>query len=203
MLKDKNASIRYLMKEMDPSEELLIERAMMDDEDLLIEVESMRRTLKRLDNALPQVDPPRHLTDTIIKKAARRNSARSAFTNLIGSERIRFVAAAASVVFAAIIGLVWYQSTVAGSMNISQSNSANPASVTSSSYVISPVSVNGVEPWIDKNDVIRFSDQFNSQYDQVAYDSILNYSTRKLKPIDDPLQLNNQTRNLQLTGTEQ
>jgi hypothetical protein len=34
------------MKEMDPSEELLMERAMMEDEDLLIEVESMRQTLK-------------------------------------------------------------------------------------------------------------------------------------------------------------
>ena len=34
MLNDENACIRYLMKEMDPSEEVLMERAMMEDDDL-------------------------------------------------------------------------------------------------------------------------------------------------------------------------
>jgi len=40
MQNEDNACIKYLMKEMDPSEELLMERAMMEDEDLLIEVET-------------------------------------------------------------------------------------------------------------------------------------------------------------------
>lgn len=202
MLNDKNASIRYLMKEMDPSEEVLIERAMMEDEDLLIEVECMRRTLKRLNDSLPSVDPPSHLTDKIIKMAAERQSAGNPVSNVISSERFRYVAAAASILFAAVIGMIWYQFDAGSSLAISHPQ-AHSASVTSSSYVISPVSINGVEPWIDRNDVLRFQDQFGSQHNQVAFDSILNNSTRKLKPIDESLHATPRSRALQLTGSDE
>ena len=40
--------IRYLMKEMDPSEEIEFEREMMKDEDLLIEVETLRKSFQKL-----------------------------------------------------------------------------------------------------------------------------------------------------------
>ena len=42
---DENNAIRYLMKEMDPSEEMEFEKQMREDENLLIEVESLRATL--------------------------------------------------------------------------------------------------------------------------------------------------------------
>jgi len=203
MLNDKNASIRYLMKELDPSDELLIERAMMDDEDLLIEVECMRRTLQRLNNNLPTVDPPAHLTKKIIRQASKRRPAANSVYKAFQSERIRYMAAAASLLLVMVVGLAWFQYDSINPTATAASNAnVNAASVTSSSYVISPVSINGVEPWVDRNDVLRFQDQFNNQNNQVAFDSILNYSTRKLKPIDDPLQVNNRSRVLQLTGSD-
>ena len=71
MRNEDNDCIRYLMKEMDPSEELLMERAMMEDEDLLIEVESMRQTLQKLDQ-LPKMDPPSDVAEAVMEKAAEQ-----------------------------------------------------------------------------------------------------------------------------------
>ena len=68
MQNDENAVIRYLMKEMDPSEEVLMERAMMEDDDLLIEVESMRQTLHRSRDRTPI--PPRPSSDACRPGAA-------------------------------------------------------------------------------------------------------------------------------------
>src|SRR5690625_114333 len=69
MMFDENACIRYLMKEMDPSEELLFKKKMEDDSDLLIEVESLRKVNERLFE-LPKMRPPAHLTRKILKEAS-------------------------------------------------------------------------------------------------------------------------------------
>jgi hypothetical protein len=63
---DENACIRYLMKEMDPSEELLFEKKMMEDENLLIEVESLRKVNQRL-SGIPEMEPPKGVTEHHIK----------------------------------------------------------------------------------------------------------------------------------------
>ena len=63
--------IRYLMKEMDPSEEIEFERCMMEDENLLIEVECLRRSLEKT-KQLPNFNPPESLTEEIPQKATPR-----------------------------------------------------------------------------------------------------------------------------------
>ncbi|MDX1670913.1 MAG: hypothetical protein R3211_01125 [Balneolaceae bacterium] len=198
MRNEDNACIRYLMKEMDPSEEVLMERAMMEDEDLLIEVESLRQTMRRLDD-LPMVQPPEPLTQSIVQKAAAHHAqqSRSPISSLAD---IRYVAAAAVLLLGFTLGSFWY------SGSFTTTNTAEPAlvkyapaRVTSSSFIVTPVNDYSVKPWVDQNDVIYLQDQFNSR-GQAMYDSMMNNTTRKLKPIHDPNLSGNQTRQIQLTG---
>ena len=56
------------MKEMDPSEEMEFEKKIREDENLLIEVESLRATNRKL-AGLPLQNPPKHLTQKIANEA--------------------------------------------------------------------------------------------------------------------------------------
>lgn len=208
MSNEDNACIRYLMKEMDPSEEVLMERAMMEDEDLLIEVECMRQTLRRLDDNLPLMDPPSHITEKIVKEAARQKKSVNPAARLIDLNHYKYVAAAAMILGGLLTGALWMQNdsaTAEADAAASSDNRTSAAVSSSPSYSISitPVFNNGeeVEPWIDRNDILRFQDQFGND-NQAAYDSILNSSTKKLKLINDPLERDSRSRSLQLTGSD-
>jgi len=202
MPNDENACIRYLMKELDPSEEMLMERAMMEDEDLLIEVECMRQTLKRLDD-MPEISPPRHLTESIVDQAVRYREENNR-TSL--SQRLpAFSYAAAAVVL--LTGLVlsgMYLSDNIFDSAQGPNNSETPAvqssSVQSSEFNMMPVSNNQTKPWVDRDNVIHFQDRFNSK-SRAAYDSIMEQSTQKLKLINEPFFYQTNSRVLQLTGS--
>lgn len=71
MQNEDHTSIKYLMKELDPAEAVQFEQRMMEDEELLEEVECMRRTLRRLEK-LPLQRPPSELTEYIVRKACSR-----------------------------------------------------------------------------------------------------------------------------------
>lgn len=193
MLNEDNACIRYLMKEMDPSEEVLMERAMMEDEDLLIEVECMRHVLKRLDDNLPLINPPSHITEQILQTAAQHP-----VSKISGMNRLHYFAAAV-VVIGFISGLVWFQNT--DKQKIPPAPLQSTVTVTSSSYVVTPVVENEAEPWVDRNNMLHFRPPYANQ-SQAAFDSLLNVSIRKLKPINGTLQSNTPHRVLQLTGSE-
>lgn len=204
MLNDENAPIRYLMKEMDPSEEVLMERAMMEDDDLLIEVESLRQTLKRLDE-LPDKDPPSHVSESIIKYAAEKAESRKS-ENILSFEPLRY-AAAAVVILSVSIGSFWMyeQNSEAGNDANATLNSgtsearANLSDMAIPSLNVSSLGENHTEPWVDKSDVIYFQDQYNSQ--TAEYDSILKNSLQKLTPLSNPSFYNTGNRSIQMTGT--
>jgi len=216
-----NDCIRYLMKEMDPSEELLMERAMMEDEDLLIEVESMRQTLKKLDN-LPEVEPPSDVTDAIMDKAAeqaeKNRKSQKTFTPVL-----RY-AVAATLALTVTAGGAWLymgseetqtsspQTNVAATSvsgdNDSTSDNAPtdvagmqltstnaPQNVTSSETTAQ----SEVQPWIDRNDILRFEDQFSSQNE--SYQTLIKNATEKLQLIEHPTQRSSRVNSLQLTGS--
>ena len=60
--------IRYLMREMDPSEEIEFEREMMSNENLLIEVESLRSTYNKV-KKLPLKQTPKELLAKVKEQA--------------------------------------------------------------------------------------------------------------------------------------
>lgn len=194
MLNDENACIRYLMKEMDPSEEVLMERAMMEDDDLLIEVESLRQTLRRLDK-LPEKTPPAHLTESIVDYASEKAENRSS-SHIISFLPLRY-AAAAVIVLGLSVGSLWvYQQT-----NSADSDKA----VTKSAETVLPLNVLPVseiktEPWVDRENVIYFHDQFNTGGNE--FDTILQNSMRKLTPLSNPFQYSSGSRSLQMTGSQ-
>lgn len=195
MLNDENACIRYLMKEMDPSEEVLMERAMMEDDDLLIEVESLRQTLKRLDE-LPEKNPPSHLTESIIQKASEEAEKRTS-TNIFSSQPVRY-AAAAVLILGVSVGSLWvYQQS--GSENTAGKDNLRTSEMTAPMNIL-PATDNHTEPWVDRQNVLYFHDQFNDG--STEFDSIMKKSTDKLKPLSNPFYYNSGSRSIQMTGSQ-
>lgn len=210
MQNEEHTCIKYLMKELDPSEAVLFERKMMEDDDLLIEVECMRKTLRRLDN-LPEVDPPAHLTDMIVHKAAARKSSPSHTIIPFNSQQsqTKYYAAAAILAVGVTFGVLSLESGL--NQEKKQPNSSMTAEVQSRNVQNRDVGRSSVKPWVDRNNVLYFtgtSSSINSNATNTsasAYmDSALEESMKKLKPIDEPLHFYNKTnaQEFQLTGTK-
>lgn len=216
MRNEDNDCIRYLMKEMDPSEELLMERAMMEDEDLLIEVESMRQTLQKLDK-LPQVEPPKEVTDSIMEKAskhaAERRKANRSFKPMYK------YAVAATLALTITAGGTWFFIGQSGKENagkmsqVSQTqadpsvpavNESDKLRMASSNNLQEVSAKSGdykVEPWVDRNEILRFGDQFDKGNNE--FDALLKNATKKLHLIDQPDITNHRVKSIQLTGSRQ
>jgi hypothetical protein len=193
MQQDENAVIRYLMKEMDPSEELLMERAMMEDDDLLIEVESMRKMLHRVDD-LPAKQPPADLTKSLVQQAADYKKQQSRWPS-VPSGFYKY--AAVLIIGAGLSSGLW--------MFFDSSPEApvidNPAAIIST---LQPEAAENVaadaEPWVDRDDVIYFQDMFNEG--STGYNAILEASMEKLTPVNNqPFRTNPNARGVQLTGS--
>lgn len=195
MLNDENACIRYLMKEMDPSEEVLMERAMMEDDDLLIEVESLRQTLKRLEG-LPEKNPPAHLTESILHYASEKAESHKS-SNIFSFHPVRY-AAAAVLIAGVSIGSLWvYQQS--NSADAGQADPQTSEVAKSAPLKVLPVKESKTEPWVDRENVIYFHDQFNAG--STEFDSILKNSMDKLTPLSNPFYYHTGSRSLQMTGS--
>lgn len=102
--------LRYVLNELDPSEERLVEQAMLEDENVLIEIESLRITLKKL-NGLPQFAPPPHLRQQLLQQAAaqaeinRKQSARRQTARFL---QFYAMPAAAVIIVALGLGFFYY-----------------------------------------------------------------------------------------------
>ncbi|MGM0546144.1 MAG: hypothetical protein ACQEST_05420 [Bacteroidota bacterium] len=228
---DNNDCIRYLMKEMDPSEELLMERAMMEDEDLLIEVESMRQTFNKLDQ-MPEVEPPKHVQESIMQKAAEQ-AKKNREKNATFKPALKY-AVAATLALTVSAGGAWLfldtdvnqpaQQQAEASVTASAPTNANSASVASSQGInqvstgnsgapltrfagsnlqeapsIPTFNSGDVDPWIDREDILHFEDQFSEQKEQ--FQEFVQQSKEKLQLIESSTITDQQIKPLQLTGS--
>lgn len=190
-----NASIRYLMKEMDPSEEMLYEKRMMEDENLLIEVESLRKVNQRL-SELPEVNPPAHLTRQILHDATD-------YYNKKMKKRSKavYLSAAATIIVFFFAGAIF----VYEQENNPPPEGSERAAVTSTTPptfdLNSESSSNNLTPWVDHNQEIHFNDRFDSER-AARFDSIMNISFERLQPIQDMERRNDRARGLHLTGSQ-
>jgi hypothetical protein len=197
------------MKEMDPSEEILMERAMMEDEDLLIEVESMRQTLQKLDK-LPKVSPPKEVRESIMQKASEhareRRKANKSF------KPVYKYAVAATLALTITAGGTWFFINRNGQQASKQPVTVQSRSMADTQAGKLELTANGVrqsgvetageykvEPWVDRNEVLRFEDQFIPGDNQ--FDAILRNTTKKLQLIDQPVMNNHRVKPIQLTGS--
>ncbi|MBO6792443.1 MAG: hypothetical protein JJ895_00940 [Balneolaceae bacterium] len=142
MLNSEEGCIRYLMREMDPAEEIEFEREMLNDENLLIEVESLRRTYQKL-GQLPLKTPPKSIVDEITKEAVKQQRSRvDGNKNLI----LTFSKAVASVAAAVLIITLgtYFYGNIDGGLDNAPINST-------------PQSASVAQPWVDRNEVIEFA----------------------------------------------
>lgn len=207
MRNEDNDCIRYLMKEMDPSEELLMERAMMEDEDLLIEVESMRQTLQKLDK-LPQKSPPSELTNNILEQAAHQ-----AEKNRTAQQAVNPVykyAVAATLALTVTAGGTWFfmgeGANDVRTSAISSSPSTAQVAAGGTSFTLDDINYEALQvpakqqqavaPWVDRKDVIRFTGQNNNS----QFKALMQESNQKLKPIDNSAMQGRPVKSIQMTG---
>lgn len=134
MKKVEELCIKYLMNETDPSETADIRAEMILDPDALIEYESMRATWTKV-QGLPQMNPPAHITESII---GRVSSAGRLYGSYQLSAGVKW-AAAAAVLISTGFG-IWSTSMVI--MNV-----AGDSAVTTT-----PVSND--KEWVDRNDIL-------------------------------------------------
>lgn len=191
-------SVAYLYNEMDPSEKLEFERDLQVDENLLIEVETLRKVTTKLHH-IDAVQPPNEVVDAVLKSLENRRTK-------AGNRRSkRFVYYSAAAIL--LIGFT-YGFVLKGELNDELPNEAGAASMGSIQNIL-PASVdnvtresesNRVMPWIDENEVLHFRDGlYGSEASSV--DSLLRQSYQKLTPITNPTQSPTARQNLHLTGS--
>ncbi len=194
---DDNACIRYLMKEMDPSEEMLFEKKMMEDENLLIEVESLRKVYKRM-AGLPDSSPPQELCNRIIEQAAEHYNRKNR------DYRTFYFSAAATIAVLFLSGafLMYENGTSSGEEgDASRATIGSSAATTPSAFELRTESTApGVQPWVDQNQEIHFNDRFDSE-SAAVFDSIFKNSYERLKPLHEADERRDRARGLQLTGS--
>lgn len=203
MQNDNERCIKYITNEMDPSEAMVLEKEMMEDEDLLIEVESMRRTLKKLDG-MPEYEPPKYLSEKIIQDAVDQQNQRPLQLANIheASKPTKFFAAAAFV----LAGIVFV------SMNL-EVELGEPAANTSSSSSIKAVQVDGTNKsgsnwqqdnlsWVDRQNVLKFqlfeTDKAGAGVDT---ESMKQETLKKLVPVNNMTNFSNDNSGFNFTNT--
>lgn len=191
--KDTN-SVAYLFKEMDPSEELEFERELRNNENLLIEVESLKQINDRL-SAIPSIDPPEEVVKSI------QNFAKDRVTSKKKSGAMPvYIATAAMIMVGFFAGAVVMdfneQEGTAVRANLGGSTFQLPATESVNDFQGRKI----MKPWVDNNEVLRFTDGA-SKIEATSMDSVFRNSYQRLKPVTDPLQSNIYQRNLQLTGS--
>lgn len=187
-----NRSIAYIYDEMDPAEKLEFERDLKSDNNLLIEVESLKKISENL-NKLEHIDPPAHVVESICN-SARINCKGSGTTYW----KTFLYSAAAVLLIGMTSGIFLMDNPSEESATHTESASVSGTPVFSQP-VSSSSSTDNLTPWVDKNEVLYLHEQTGANNSTVL-DSIKNNSFKKLTPVTDPALVKPYDR-LQLTGS--
>lgn len=192
-------SIAYLFREMDPSEVVEFERSLNENENLLIEVESFRKVHGRL-NDLPDLSPPKELTDSVIKIAAQRNSKSGSQWHRTMMFTVAAIMLAGFTAVALITEPAPTTSSGSGQASTGLSTSLQPVGPKSMSGSFEENSATPLKPWVDNDEFIRFSERVG-QSESASYDSIFKNSYQRLTPVIETDPYVRMQRRLQLTGS--
>lgn len=187
MLNSEEGCIRYLMREMDPAEEIEFEREMMKDENLLIEVESLRKTYKKL-GKLPLQDPPKALLDDIKDKAIVQQRNRNERTKILMLNFSKAVASVAAALMIVSTAVYFY-----GGLGVQESEGSQSTVVQEGSEV--------VQPWVDRNEVIQFVGTSTQPNIPQSLENEMIQSFDKLKLVNSETGFSPPNRKIVLTST--
>ncbi|MEP1152251.1 MAG: hypothetical protein JXR20_07880 [Balneola sp.] len=177
--------IRYLMREMDPSEEIEFEREMMSNENLLIEVESLRSTYNKF-KKLPLKNAPEDVLAKVREKAISDQKKQLRRSSKLVGWVGRSVAAAATILLLVSVGLYVSDSDLD---TISPTN--NTANVSKATTA---------QPWVDRNEVINVSDRIDALKAQNIGDEY-EKSYEKLIPVNSTASPSKQRQGVLLTSS--
>lgn len=175
--------IRYLMREMDPSEEIEFEREMMSNENLLIEVESLRSTYNKV-KKLPLKQTPAEILNKVKEQAVsdQQKRLRSSF-KLIGWFG-KSVAVAATILLLISVSVYFIDF----------------GTLTSSPVQTTVISAGTVQPWVDRNEIINISDRTDVvQAQRIGAEYEKSYE--KLIPVNKVDEPSNQRQGVLLTSS--
>lgn len=188
MINNDEGCIRYLMQEMDPAEEIEFEREMLNNQDLLIEVESLRRTYKKL-GKLPLINPPNDFLEQIKHNVLRVQKEKTQRSKIIF---FNFTKAVASVAAAILI--------VSSTLYFNDYFKSTPIDNTST---IQAIQNSNVQPWVDKNEIIKFVGMEYSSVSTDEFDEEINHSFNKLKLVDNKTGFTSNNKKVILTRVSQ
>lgn len=172
------------MREMDPSEEIEFEREMMSNENLLIEVESLRSTYNKV-KKLPLKQAPKEVLDRVKQQAILDQKRNLQSFKLIGWFG-KGVAAAATILLLISAGLYIFDGQAS---NSSPSNQPLQLSTAIS-----------IQPWVDRNEVIKVSDRVDALKAQTIGEEY-EKSYDKLIPVKNTLGPSKQRQGVLLTSS--
>lgn len=201
--------IKYVLNELDPSELPLIEQAMREDSNVLIEVESLRSTLRRLEK-LPNTTPPSVVQEKVLQAAKLASVKRKRVAQLkVWSGFL----AAAVVVFS--FGIYFYpnqpvQTIAETEVEATQTLQATQAGISATSQqsglfraaVTSPTDM--AEPWVDRQNIIRLNISVTPEgFIQMGTDQQHLVNSSGLRPVEQPSRPSSYPvmRDIQLTRT--
>ncbi|MGF1669881.1 MAG: hypothetical protein ACFCU6_05480 [Balneolaceae bacterium] len=199
MNKEDTITVRYIYGELDPSEELLFEREVRKDENLMIEVESLRETCRRLDN-LPHLTPPSFLINNIIEYSESERKKNQDYRNLF------YFSIAATFLIVMFSGFFLMSDETENSASdtihsASAGHTGTMATQQSQQPVTKERNSDSVTPWVDRNDILHVNDFFNKSVQSSSFDSVFRSSMQKLTPVNGSGQMHGVNRNVQLTGS--
>ncbi len=199
MSKKDISSITYLFNEMDPSEEMEFERQVEEDANLLIEVESFKKVNERL-SELPKFSAPESVLNSVMQDVSSKGMKPTS------GKKFPFYYTAAALIIAGFTAGALLLDNGAEQVNNEHAASAGLPVLQLETHATSAVSQSEnsrqVAPWVDNNEVLRFSDRFRN-VESASIDSILRDSYQRLTPVTDPQQSRYYQRNLHLTGSRQ
>lgn len=187
MLNKDDGCIRYLMQEMDPAEVIEFEREMLNDENLLIEVESLRKTYKKF-GKLPLYSPPKTLIDQVVQKAISEQQKRTGATKFIYLKSSKAVASISAIIILSV-GTFFYGNFINKNTDtISNLNVLQPKEI---------------QPWMDKNEEIQFVGTTQQQQAPSSLDKIVERSFKKLRLVNSDTGFSNPNQTVILTSTKE
>ena len=186
MLNKDDGCIRYLMQEMDPAEVIEFEREMLNDENLLIEVESLRKTYEKLAR-LPLYNPPKLLIDQVIQKAVSKQQKRKDQTKFLFLTYRKAVASVVAVVILSVTIFLYGNFGIINTDTISNVNVLEPKII---------------QPWIDKNEIIQFGGITQQAKAPSSLDRIVEQSFDKLKLVNTETGFATSNQNIIFTSTK-
>ena len=196
--------IRFLMDEMDPSEKISFEKRIRLNQDLLIEVESLKKTWEKT-NAYPSLESPERVKEAIFAKAEASN--KSWNWKWIPQHSFKVAASFLVMATALIAWNTWMprnESESTGSLNtpidVQQSNA--PLTTAKYSGIGSDANETDSEitPWVDHNHIIRFAGTTDFNLSQSPEINSTSQQNSKLRLVNDQTGYTGQSRKILLTG---